>query len=124
MEAVVYFDPEGIALVPDGVEAICRTTVRVEEHGFQVVAVEGVLLDPGPSGTGAVFVGAVNLPGARYSLGIDLSTPPSLPGAFSTDGGQTFQCRSVQPIMNGNLMIRAVMVEAGAPCFAGAAGFR
>ena len=110
--------------MPDGVEEICRKTFSVEEHGFQVVAVEGVFLEPGPAAPGAVFIGAVNLPGASYSLGIDLSTPPGLPGAFSTDGGRTFQPRSDQPIMNGNFMIRAVIVEAGAPCFAGAAVIR
>ncbi len=121
VEAVVYFDPEGIASLPDGLEEVYRTTVFVEEPGFQVVPVEGVFLTPGASGRGAMFTGVVNLPGAGYALGIDLSTPPVVPGAFSTDWGRTFRSRSDQPIMNGNVMIRAATVEEVEPCFIGAA---
>ena len=57
VEAVVYFDPEGIASLPDGLEEVYRTTVFVEEPGFQVVPVEGVFLTPGASGRGAMFTG-------------------------------------------------------------------
>ena len=121
VEAVVYFNPEGMAPLPDGLEEVYRTTVTVEEPGFQVVSVQGVFLAPGASGRGAMFTGVVNLPGSSYALGIDLSTPAAVPGAFSIDWGRTFHPRSDQPIMNGNIMIRAATVEAGQSCFIGAA---
>ena len=117
VEAVVYFDPEGIASLPDGLEEVYRTTVTVDEPGFQVVPVQGVFLAPGASGRGALFAGVVNLPGSSYALGIDLSSPPAMPGAFSTDWGRTFHPRSDQPIMNGNFMIRVATVEAVESCF-------
>lgn len=111
VDVIVYFDPTGHLPAPHDIPELYRTTIIAIEPGFQIIPMEGLKLRPDASGTGAVFVGAENLPGAGYSLGIDFSESVAGVGVFSTDGGITFHPQSEQPIMDGNFMIQAATAD-------------
>jgi len=106
VDLILYFDPMGRAAVPDPALEVYRKQVEIEEKGFQRVTIPRSSLFVRGERRRILFVGVENLPGTKYSLGVDQSSMIRGNGAYSVDGGRTFRQQAACPVMDGNFMIR------------------
>ena len=114
---IVYEDPSGTGRAPDSAMEIWRTTVVLGEGGFQEVDADGCpSLNPMGAADADFFVAVANRAGRSFTLGVDQSGPYSEGAFISVDGGLSFEPIASMPVIDGNVMIRALVAPV-APCF-------
>ena len=107
VEVVIYLDREGTGAHPGASMEVWRKEVLIAETGFQAVATGGVRLLPPEGGPFQWYVGIDDAGFGFLGLGIDLSSKPDGASYISEDGGASFMPLAVQPVVDGNAMIRA-----------------
>ena len=119
-EVIIYEDSTGTAPGPDPTMEVWRTTVVLEDGGFQEALTGGcpTLNSVGSPGA-AFYVAVANTADRSYTLGIDMTGPYAEASHISTDGEITFTKISTMPIIDGNAMIR-VHAKPAESCFIGA----
>ncbi len=121
-EVIIYEDTSGTATALEPSMEIRRVPVTLGGGGFQEVPMGGLLLNAAADSDAAFFVAVANTAARDYSLGVDMTEPKAGVSYISTDGGLTFEPLSSSPIIYGNAMIRAHVLEDGV-CFISAIQF-